>query len=267
MAIIGRPVYSDELLHYQVKGAKWGVRRWQNLDGIGPARDKDPDLVDPVKTANADVERLNKAGVAFREAEGRRYAREKELKKGRKWLSFESKKSWEARKKSLQDQIAKESADEKKYNAEMNAARDVAQARFEKYMKIQDELTSDLDWIDMHMYLETGEAGSKQTYKDRDEMERQWSVLEDALDKYWYGSGFVDHEGALYANAEYRDKFEMNDNPRGKEAAKEQSVKFALRNAKLPKTGREAYDSIAKDIAKGKLLDSNEILKALTLRL
>ena len=30
---IGRPVYSDELLHYQVKGARWGVRRWQNLDG------------------------------------------------------------------------------------------------------------------------------------------------------------------------------------------------------------------------------------------
>lgn len=62
MTIIGKPVYSDELLHYQVKGAHWGVRRWQNLDGsltpegrihygIGPARDKDPDLDHPIEKA------------------------------------------------------------------------------------------------------------------------------------------------------------------------------------------------------------------------
>ena len=54
MTIIGRPVYPDELLHHQVKGGKWGVRRWQYPDGsltpegrihygVGPAREKRPD--------------------------------------------------------------------------------------------------------------------------------------------------------------------------------------------------------------------------------
>ena len=271
---IGRPVYSDELLHYQVKGAKWGVRRWQYPDGsltpegrihygVGPARDTDPDLVDPAGKAKADVERLNKAGVAYREAEGRRYAREKELKKGRKWLSFESKKSWEARKKSLQDQIAKESADEKRYGDEMIAARDVAQARFEKYMQIADEMESDLNWIDKHMILETGETGSKKTYEDYDLIMDHWGALTDAVDEYWYNSGFVLHDRAMNANDEYRDKFEMNDSPRGVEAELNTTAKRALSTAKIPKNQDQFRNDLHKAIVNEKGLEGIKALSSI----
>lgn len=37
MTRIGRPVYPDELMHHQVKGGKWGVRRWQYPDDASDA--------------------------------------------------------------------------------------------------------------------------------------------------------------------------------------------------------------------------------------
>lgn len=246
MTIIGKPVYSDELLHYQVKGAHWGVRRWQNLDGsltpegrihygIGPARDKDPDLVDPVKTASTDVERLNKTYDRWKSASDdvKRYAKESNARR----KLFEKKSDYNERINTAKMRLDIAEVEEINSSNEYDDARNAAQARFEKYMRIADELESDIDWIDMHMYLETGEAGSKQTFKDRDEMERQWSALSDAVDEYWY-SGLINHDRAMNANDEYRDKFEMNDSPRGEEAAREQTAKFALRNV----NGRKSKD-------------------------
>lgn len=270
MAEYFKPVYSDELLHYQVKGAKWGVRRWQNLDGsltpegrihygIGPARDKDPDLVDPVGKAKADIERLNDYDdqwyAAYRNIN--RYG--KEAKSRRKFL--ESRKTYNERISDAQKRLDLATNAERIYSEKRQEAFEIAQARFEKYMQISDELSSDLSWIDMQMYLETGEAGSKQTYIDRDEMESLWSELEDAVDTYWY-NGLMNHDRALNANDEYRDKFEMNDSPRGKEAAREQTAKFALRNVKSPKNITKFTDtlssggSIASSSATRKILDS-----------
>lgn len=264
-----KPVYSDELRHYQVKGAKWGVRRWQNLDGsltpegrihygIGPARDKDPDLDHPIEKAKADVLRVSASYDRWKSASDdvKRYAKESNARR----KLFEKKSDYNERINTAKMRLDIAEVEEIDSSNEYDDARKAAQTRFEKYMKIADELESDVDWIDQHMYLETGEAGSKQTYKDREEMESMWAELQEAVDVYWY-DGLMNHDRASNANAEYRDQYEMNDSPRGKEAAKEQTVKFALRNVKLPKTGQEAYDSIAKDIAKGKLLDSNEILK------
>jgi hypothetical protein len=267
MTIIGKPVYSDELLHYQVKGAKWGVRRWQNLDGsltpegrihygIGPARDKDPDLVDPVKTANADVERLSKAYDRWQTASDdvRRYAKESNARR----KLFEKKSDYNERINTAKMRLDLAEVEEIDSSNEFDDARDAAQARFEKYMRIADELESDMDWIDMHMILETDETGSKQTYKDRDEMDRQWSALIDAVDTYWY-HGLTNHDRAMNANDEYRDKFEMNDSPRGKEAAREKTAKFAIRNVKTSGTGEDVYASIKKSLTEGRTQKGNSI--------
>ena len=244
---IGRPVYPDELLHYQVKGAKWGVRRWQYPDGsltpegrihygIGPARDIDPDLVDPAGKAKADVERLNTAYDRWKGASDnvKRYAKESNARR----KLFEKRSDYDARISAAKKSLDLAENEEINFSNEFDDARDAAQARFEKYMQIADEMESDLNWIDKHMILETGETGSDKTYKDSDLLMDRWLALSDAVDEYWYGSGLVNHDRASNANAEYRDKFEMNDSPRGKEEAKEQTAKFALRNV----NGRKSKD-------------------------
>jgi hypothetical protein len=246
MTIIGKPVYSDELLHYQVKGAKWGVRRWQYPDGsltpegrihygIGPARDKDPDLDHPIEKAKADVERVSTEYERWQGASSdvKRYAKESNARR----KLFEKRSDYDERIKTAKMRLNLAENAEIIYGNKFDDARKEAQARFDKYMQISDELSSDIDWIDMHMYLETGEAGSKQTYIDRDEMENIWSELQEAVDIYWY-DGLMNHDRAMNANDEYRDKFEMNDSPRGKEAAREQTAKFALRNV----NGRKSKD-------------------------
>ena len=273
-----RPVYSDELLHYQVKGAKWGVRRWQNPDGsltpegrihygIGPARDKDPDLVDPVGTAKADMERVNTAYDSWKSASDniKRYTKESNARR----KLFEKRSDYDERIKTAKKRLDLAENAEIIFGNKFDDARKEAQSRFEKYMQISDELMSDVSWIDYHMYLETGEAGSKQTDKDREEMENMWLELEDTVDTYWY-SGLMNHDRASNANDEYRDNYEMNDSPRGKEAAREQTTKFALRNVKSPKNITKFTDalssgsSIANSSATRKVLDSidtNDLVK------
>lgn len=271
MADYLKPVYSDELLHYQVKGAKWGVRRWQNLDGsltpegrihygIGPARDKDPDLVDPVKTAKADVERVGRLYDEVTAMEKYRASDEKRMKSRRKL--FESKKKYDERIAEAKKWYSYDVNAVENLTKEFDKAHSEAQARFEKYMQISDELSSDLSWIDMQMYLETGEAGSKQTYIDRDEMESLWTELEDAVDTYWY-NGLMNHDRALNANDEYRDNFEMNDSPRGKEAAREQTAKFALRNVKKPKNIAKFTDALSSGGSIANSSDTRKILDSI----
>lgn len=268
MTIIGKPVYSDELLHYQVKGAHWGVRRWQNLDGsltpegrihygIGPARDKDPDLDHPIEKAKADVSRVGSLYDEVTAMEKYRASDEKRMKSHRKL--FESKKKYderiaEAKKWYSYDVMAVENL-----TKEYNEAQKEAQARFEKYMKIADELESDIDWIDMHMILETENRPSKQTDKDREEMDRMWSELSEAVDTYWH-DGLMNHDRAMNANDKYRDNYEMNDSPRGTAAADEQTAKFALRKTKVPTDGVRFAHELGYNWQDDKL-DKNKTLK------
>lgn len=268
MTIIGKPVYSDELLHYQVKGAHWGVRRWQNLDGsltpegrihygIGPARDKDPDLVDPVKTASTDVERLNKTYDRWKSASDdvKRYAKESNARR----KLFEKKSDYNERINTAKMRLDIAEVEEINSSNEYDDARNAAQARFEKYMRIADELESDIDWIDMHMILETENRPSKQTDKDREEMDRMWSELSEAVDTYWY-DGLMNHDRAMNANDKYRDNYEMNDSPRGTAAADEQTAKFALRKTKVPTDGVRFAHELGYNWQDDKL-DKNKTLK------
>lgn len=264
-----RPVYSDELLHYQVKGAKWGVRRWQNLDGsltpegrihygIGPARDKDPDLVDPVKTARADVERLGTAYDRWKGASDnvKRYAKESNARR----KLFEKRSDYDERIKAAKKGLDLAENEEINFGNEFDAAHKEAQARFEKYKVLSDELMSDNNWIDFQMILETGNLPSKQTDKDREEMDHMWSALADAVDTYWY-SGLMNRDSASNASAEYRDDYEMNDSPRGKEAAREQTTKFALRKTKVPSDGVKYAHELGFNWQADKL-DSNKTLRS-----
>lgn len=266
-----RPVYSDELLHYQVKGAKWGVRRWQNLDGsltpegrihygIGPARDKDPDLVDPVKTARADVERLGTAYDRWKGASDnvKRYAKESNARR----KLFEKRSDYDERIKAAKKSLDLAENEEINFGNEFDAAHKEAQARFEKYMQLSDELFSDINWIDQHMVLETDETGSKQTYLDSDVMLERWQELEDAVDTYWY-NGLMNHDRASNANAEYRDKFEMNDSPRGKEAELNTTAKRALRTAQLPKNQDKFRSDIHNAIVNNKGLEGVKTLSSI----
>ena len=269
---IGRPVYSDELLHYQVKGAKWGVRRWQYPDGsltpegrihygIGPARDIDPDLVEPVSKAKTDVERLNTAYDRWKGASDnvKRYAKESNARR----KLFEKRSDYDARINAAKKSLDLAENEEINFSNEFDDARDAAQARFEKYMQIADEMESDLNWIDKHMILETGETGSKKTYEDYDLIMDHWGALTDAVNEYWYGSGLVNHDRASNANAEYRDKFEMNNSPRGKEAEVNTTVKRALSTAKIPKNQDQFRNDLHKAIVNEKGLEGIKALSSI----
>lgn len=269
---IGKPVYSDELLHYQVKGAKWGVRRWQNLDGsltpegrihygIGPARDTDPDLIDPVSKAKADVDRVDRLHGEITAMEKYRASDEKMMKSRRKL--FESKKKYDERIAEAKKWYSYDVNAVDNLTKEFDKAHSEAQARFEKYMQIADEMESDLNWIDKHMILETGETGSTQTYKDYDLIMDRWTALTDAVDEYWYGSGLINHDRAMNANDKYRYNFEMNDSPRGVEAELNTTAKRALSTAKIPKNQDQFRNDLHKAIVNEKGLEGIKTLSSI----
>lgn len=53
---IGRPVYTDELMHYQDKVVKHGVRRWQYPDGSLTPEGRIRYDVDPKRSESVEKE-------------------------------------------------------------------------------------------------------------------------------------------------------------------------------------------------------------------
>ena len=245
---IGRPVYSDELLHYQVKGAKWGVRRWQYPDGsltpegrihygIGPARDTDPDLVDPVTKAKADVEAVGTAKYWRDQYRDIVKKNEKELRRGRRWLSFESKKDWAERKQKLEKNLESDREHAERFSVEFMHKREEAQKRYDKYQTFCDSLMDDIDYIDFGVFEETGEVPEgKHIYEDRDAMEAIWNEIEDATEEYYYTGLFDDQRARVMSS--------INRSSEKLDAETKHIADEATRNVKLPKNTKAFADKL-----------------------
>lgn len=191
---IGRPVYSDELLHYQVKGAKWGVRRWQYPDGsltpegrvhygIGPARKIPYDERNPVKQAKADVTYVK---TYNRQIKPYKKEREKDLKyyaKHQKRKLFEAKNLYEVRKQALDHDLKAtelrwKQINEEGWAREMPLIKERA-ARYQKLYKEMDQLlaTYAINEVD-------GMEMSKRAQRDYKKLQKRWAAYGDAVNRY-----------------------------------------------------------------------------------
>lgn len=196
MTRIGRPVYPDELMHHQVKGGKWGVRRWQYPDGsltpegrihygVGPAREKRPDY------ANEAIDDLE--GMMDLDAR-----RQNTLNAVRK----QSKPAYWTQRRFLESKAHhKERVD--KYNSERDALlqkhfdqtveyetkKEELREKYAKYADLADEI--------MEYVADTESPNrSEQSAKDADELTKLWKEIDWAVN--------------LYADSSFLSKPELN---------------------------------------------------------
>lgn len=203
MTILGRPVYSDELLHYQVKGAHWGVRRWQYPDGsltpegrihygIGPARSESAEKaaerqatedIYRIQELRSDLEKKSKESKALRKAANRRRRLFEDRNKYAKEMD-------EANRKANEAAEAYNKADVDLFNARIEA-RD----RYAKYQALADEVRETLDALAGRTDI------TMQTIKDEEELEARWDALTDITLEYYYGQEFKETEMKRETNA------------------------------------------------------------------
>jgi hypothetical protein len=193
---IGRPVYSDELLHYQAKGAKWGVRRWQYPDGsltpegrihygVGPARSESAEKaaerqatedIYRIREMRSDLEKKGEESKALRKAANRRRR------------LFESRKKY-AEEMNEANRKANEAAEAySKANVDLFNVRDEARDRYAKYQAMADEVRETLDALAGRTDI------TMQTIKDEEELEARWDALTDITLEYYYGQEFKETE-------------------------------------------------------------------------
>lgn len=200
---IGRPVYSDELLHYQVNGAKWGVRRWQYPDGsltpegrihygVGPARSESAEKA-AERQATEDIYRIRE----LRSDLEKKGQESKELRKAanRRRRLFESRKKYaeemnEANRKANSAAEAYNKAD-----VDLFDARTEARDRYAKYQAMADEVRETLDALAGRTDI------TMQTIKDEEELEARWNALTDITLEYYYGQEFKESEVKRETNA------------------------------------------------------------------
>lgn len=196
MTRIGIPVYPDELMHHQVKGGKWGVRRWQYPDGsltpegrihygVGPARSESAEKA-AERQATEDIYRIRELRSDL-EKKGKE---SKELRKAanRRRRLFESRKKYaeemnEANRKANEAAEAYNKADVDLFNA-----RDEARDRYAKYQAMADEVRETLDALAGRTDI------TMQTIKDEEELEARWDALTDITLEYYYGQEFKETE-------------------------------------------------------------------------
>jgi hypothetical protein len=200
---IGRPVYSDELLHYQVKGAKWGVRRWQYPDGsltpegrihygVGPARSESAEKaaerqatqdIYRIRELRSDLEKKGQESKTLRKAANRR----RRLFEDRKKYAEEMN---EANRKANAAAEAYNKAD-----VDLFDARTEARDRYAKYQAMADEVRETLDALAGRTDI------TMQTIKDEEELEARWNALTDITLEYYYGQEFKESEVKRETNA------------------------------------------------------------------
>jgi hypothetical protein len=188
MTIIGKPVYSDELLHYQVKGAKHGVRRWQYPDGsltpagrihygVGPAREK-RDYVGEAEKDVADLTALqNRKDTAQKTLA--EYNKQHPWYKQKKGL-FESKAKWEAR---IENERNTQSALYKNWYdtiAPYNEKRDELQKKYSDYANLLDEIVEHIELTDAMGVSQK----SKRTERDTAELSVLGDKIANAVETY-----------------------------------------------------------------------------------
>lgn len=198
-----KPVYSDELLHYQVKGAKWGVRRWQYPDGsltpegrihygIGPARSESAEKAAErqatedilrIRELRSDLKKKGEESTALRKAANR----QRRLFENRKKYAEEMN---EANRKANAAAEAYNKADVDLFNA-----RSEARDRYAKYQAMADEVRETLDALAGRTDI------TMQTIKDEKELEARWDALTDITLEYYYGQEFKETEMKRETNA------------------------------------------------------------------
>ena len=188
MTRIGRPVYPDELMHHQAKGARWGVRRWQNLDGsltpegrihygVGPAREK-RNYAEEAEKDVADLTALkNRKDTAQKTLE--EYNKKHPWYKQKKGL-FESKAKWEARvenERNTQQALYKNWYDS---IAPYSEKRDELQKKYSDYANLVDEIVEHIQITDA---MDENER-SVQTENDVNELAARGDELIYAVETY-----------------------------------------------------------------------------------
>lgn len=191
----------SDLTHYQVKGAKHGVRRWQYPDGsltpegrihygVGPARNKQADE-DAERQATTNILELSRNRAAW---ETSKKITDKTRKKAlrRKGL-FESKAHYEARRKEFRDRY---DAEEKLYDA---YAKSHSKAT-EDYIRVSalaDDIREVMDGIE--------NWETEQVRLSYQELEDRWNALSDIVDEYAFSGEFNDY------NKEYIKQATLNE--------------------------------------------------------
>lgn len=193
MAEYFKPVYSDELLHYQVKGAKWGVRRWQNLDGsltpegrihygIGPARGTRPDYTNEAiddfeGMMDLDARRKNTLNAVRKQSKPAYWTQRR---------VFESKAHHEervAKYNSERDALLQKHFDQ---TVEYETKREELREKYAKYADLADEI--------MEYVADTETPNrSEQSAKDADELTKLWKEIDWAVNLY-ANSSFLSKE-------------------------------------------------------------------------